>query len=44
MLKIMGQVGGYDVMVLIDPRASHNFNDVNFVKKKGLRTKAFEGF
>lgn len=31
-------------MVLIDPRASHNFIDDGFVERKGLKTKAFEGF
>lgn len=44
MLKVVGQVDGHDVMVLIDPRASHNFIDEGFVEKKGLKTKWFKRF
>ena len=43
-LRVVGQACGQDVMVLIDPRASHNFIYKGFVEKKGLRTKGFEGF
>lgn len=43
-LKVIGQARGQDVMVLIDPGASHNFIDVGFVEKKGMRTEAFQGF
>lgn len=31
-------------MVLIDLGSYHNFIDTNFAKKKGLKTKGFEGF
>lgn len=37
-------MGGQDVLVLIDPGASHNFIDDGFVEHKGLRTKDFERF
>lgn len=43
-LKVVGKAYWQDVMVLIDPGASHNFIDEGFAKKKGLRTKGFEGF
>lgn len=42
-LKIVGQVGGQDVMLLIDPGASHNFIDASSAEKN-LKTKGFEGF
>lgn len=31
-------------MVLIDPRSCHNFIDVDYVEKKNMKTKGFEGF
>lgn len=31
-------------MVMIDPRASHNFIDINFAEKKDLKIKGFKGF
>jgi len=31
-------------MVLIDPRATHNFIDGDFMDNMGLKTKGFEGF
>lgn len=43
-LKVIGQAGGQEVMVLIDPDATHNCIDKNFVSKKGIKTKSFEGF
>lgn len=43
-LKVIEQAGGQEVMVLIDPGATHNFIDESFVSKKGLKTKSFEGF
>lgn len=43
-LKIVVQASGQDVMILIDPRASHNFIDAGFAKRKNLKTKGFEGF
>jgi len=42
-LKVVGQASGQDVMVLIDPGASHNFIDAGFVEKN-LKTKGFKGF
>lgn len=41
-LKVMGQAGGQDVMVLINPRASHNFIDARFVERKNLKAKGFK--
>lgn len=43
-LRLVGQACGQDVMVMIDPEASHNFIDMNFAKRKELKTKGFEGF
>lgn len=43
-LKVVGHACGQDVMLLINPGASHNFVDDGFAKRKGLRTKGFEGF
>lgn len=42
-LKVVGQAGRQDVMVLIDPKASYNFIDEGF-REKNLKTKGFEGF
>lgn len=33
-----------EVIVLIDLGSMHNFIDEEFVRKKGLKTKEFEGF
>ena len=44
MLKLIGQACGQDVMVMIDSRASHNFIDINFIERKDMNTKDFEGF
>lgn len=41
-LKVIGQAIGQDVMVLIDPGASHNFIDAGF--SEDLKIKGFEGF
>lgn len=43
-LKLIGQACGQDIMVMINPRASHNFIDINFAERKDLKTKGFEGF
>lgn len=43
-LKVIGQVEGQDIIVLIDPRASHNFIDIEFAKRKDKKIKDFEGF
>lgn len=43
-LKVKGMVANQEVMVLIDLGATHNFIDEVFVRKKGLKTKEFEGF
>lgn len=43
-LNMVGQACGKDVMVMIDSRASHKFIDANFVERKNLKTKGFEGF
>lgn len=43
-LKVVGQASEHDVLVLIDLGASHNFINDGFVKRKGLKTKDFEGF
>lgn len=32
------------MIMLINPRTSHNFIDVGFMKRKRLKTKDFEGF
>lgn len=41
-LKVVEWSRGQDVMVLVDPRASHNFIDVGFAKD--LKIKGFKGF
>lgn len=41
-LKVVRQVGGQDVIVLIDPRASHNLINTRFAKRNDLRIKDFE--
>jgi len=43
-LNLIGQACGLDVMEMIDPRASHNFININFIERKDLKTKSFEGF
>lgn len=43
-LKLVGQACDQDVIVMIDPGASHNFIDINFIERKELKTKGFEGF
>lgn len=43
-LKLIGQACSQEIMVMIDPRASHSFIDINFVEKKDLRIKGFEHF
>lgn len=44
MLKLVGQAYGQDVMVMIDLGGSHNFIDINFMERKELKKKRFEGF
>lgn len=43
-LKVVGQACRQDMMLLIEPKAYHNFIDEGFVEKKALCTKGFEGF
>lgn len=31
-------------MVMIDPRVSYNFIDINFIERKELKMKGFKGF
>ena len=44
MLKLIRQACDQDIMVMIDPRASHNFIDINFAEKKDLKIKGFKDF